>query len=282
MKSHEKAIKSNSTLYFYTASPLAKKTFYYLTCTGHSFYEAFYHLKRDYYDSFLIMYIINGNCTIKIDDHISHVNSGQIVMIDCYKPHEYYTSAGWEAMWIHFDGATAREYYNLITSSSGNIVTLIDTFRFQKYLKRIYDIFEKNSIIREALISNYITNLLTELVLVSSNTSAYNNRTDMIEEIITYINDHLNDKLSLKELASIASLSPYYFTRLFKKEVGMPPHEYVVETRVNAAKFYLKTSSLSIKEIALNLGFTSESSFCTTFKQRVLTTPSEFRKSTHG
>jgi len=278
MKSHESGVKNNSTIYFYTASTQAKRTFYYPICLGYFYYEANYHLKRDAYDSFLLMYVTNGECTIKLNSDTYCVVSGQIALIDCYKPHEYYSDKGWEALWIHFDGVTAREYYNYITSTNaGNIITLKDNYLFHKSLRRIYDIFNENSFIKEPVISSYITNMLTELALVSPVKSQDNASSDAIDEVVTYINEHICDNLSLKHLASIASLSPYYFLRLFKKEVGMPPHEYIIETRINAAKFYLKTTSLSVKEIAGNLGFTSESSFCTTFKNRVNVTPSMYR-----
>lgn len=315
MKSHEKGINNNSNIYFYTASSQGKRTFYYPLCVGHFYYEAGYHLTRDSYDSFLIMYVLNGKCVVKTDDSTHEMKTGQILILDCYKPHEYYSVKGWEAVWIHFDGVTARDYYNIITKGiSSTVITLQDTYRFQKYIKKIYEEFHKNNMIKESLISNYITNILTELTL--TNTSNYTksnriatnrtkanrsnkypndihhndinhnninrtelNRTEAIEEVIRYINEHIDEVLSLNELSSLVSLSPYYFTRVFKKEVGMPPHEYIIETRMNAAKFYLKTTNLTIKEIAINLGFSNESSFCTTFKKRENLTPSEYRVS---
>jgi AraC-like DNA-binding protein len=305
MKSHETGINNKSNIYFYTASSQAKRTFYYPLCVGHFYYEAGYHLTRDSYDSFLIMYILNGNCIVKADDNTHEMKTGQILLLDCYKPHEYYSMKGWEAVWIHFDGVTASDYYNIITKgNSSSVFTLQDSYRFQKYLKKIYEEFHHNNMIKESIISNYITNILTELTLTHNpnyyktkhtkidrsetnhteiNRTEINraeiNRTEAIEEVIRYINEHIDEVLSLNELSSLVSLSPYYFTRVFKKEVGMPPHEYIIETRINAAKFYLKTTNLTIKEIAMNLGFSNESSFCTTFKKRENLTPSQYRVS---
>ncbi|MDR1136711.1 MAG: helix-turn-helix domain-containing protein [Synergistaceae bacterium] len=50
----------------------------------------------------------------------------------------------------------------------------------------------------------------------------------------------------------------YYFARLFKKETGYTPHKYVLTARINAAKFYLKRAALSVREISLSRGFSSE------------------------
>jgi AraC-like DNA-binding protein len=168
----------------------------------------------------------------------------------------------------------------MITGSSNHVITLKNNYRFQKYLTKIYETFQHNGTIKEASLSNDVSNILTELILDTSISTNSNSHTDVIEDIVAYINDHLDEELTLQQLSSLACLSPYYFNRLFKKEVGMPPHEYVIETRVHAAKFYLKTTSLSIKEIATKLGFHCESSFCTTFKNKVRLTPSVYRNST--
>ena len=69
-----------------------------------------------------------------------------------------------------------------------------------------------------------------------------------------------------------------YFSRLFKKETGYSPHEYVIQARVNAAKYFLQSARLSQKDICYSCGFSSESSFCTTFKKATGLTPSQYRK----
>jgi transcriptional regulator GlxA family with amidase domain len=80
-------------------------------------------------------------------------------------------------------------------------------------------------------------------------------------------------------LAGRVSLSRYYFTRLFKKETGYTPHKYVLMARINAAKFYLKSSRLSIKEISASCGFANECGFCAAFRRIVGITPMVYRNS---
>ena len=78
-------------------------------------------------------------------------------------------------------------------------------------------------------------------------------------------------------IAKNANLSPFYFTRVFTAETGFTPHQYLIATRLNSAKFLLKTPGISIKEIAFASGFNSESSFCSTFRKWENMTPSEYR-----
>lgn len=222
------------------------------------------------------MLIKKGQCIVSVDNKTYTASENQIVLLDCFKPHTYYTHIGWEALWLHFDGIAAREYFNLIMESSGHIISLKETYTFEKSLHYIYDAFRHNKMIKEAVLSQYITNALTELLVSTIETPTSSKRT-AIDDSILYIKEHLNESLTLETLAYRVSLSPFYFTRLFKKETGFTPHEYLLAARINTAKFLLKNSSGSVKEICFATGFSSESSFCSTFKKWEGVTPSQYR-----
>ncbi|WP_425501862.1 helix-turn-helix domain-containing protein [Paraliobacillus salinarum] len=82
----------------------------------------------------------------------------------------------------------------------------------------------------------------------------------------------------METLAKKANSSTYHFIRTFTKETGVTPYQYVMNTRIAAARFLLKASDASIKDIAFSTGFQSESSFCTCFKKIEQLTPSQYRK----
>lgn len=275
----EPKVLPNSNYFFYTPSAQARNTFFYPICIGYFYYDKGYHLFRNHYDSFLIMYIKKGHCHVSINTKTYIAQENQIIILDCYKPHSYYTTSSCEVEWLHFDGPIARNYFDLITADAHFIVSLKDTFTFEKHFHKLYQIFSTNAPIKEALISQYITTLLTELILTKDDAHQNINIAYLFEDITTYINENFNKTLTLETLAQKASLSPYYFTRLFKKETGFTPHEYLIAVRINSAKFLLKNTTLSIKQVGFNCGFTSESSFCSTFKKWVNTTPTNYRSS---
>jgi len=72
-------------------------------------------------------------------------------------------------------------------------------------------------------------------------------------------------------------MSPYHFCRVFKQKTGFTPHQYLLNARVNAAKFFLKTTDLPNKSIIVRCGFNSESGFCTVFKRLTGRTPRQYR-----
>jgi AraC family transcriptional regulator len=72
---------------------------------------------------------------------------------------------------------------------------------------------------------------------------------------VAYIQDHLESGLSVSGIARTVHMSPFHFARLFKQSTGKSPYRYVVQARATRAKELLKSSKLSIVEIAHRLGF---------------------------
>ena len=91
--------------------------------------------------------------------------------------------------------------------------------------------------------------------------------------VTDYINDYLDQELSLEELAAIAQLSPYHFCRSFKRSTGFPPHQYVIRQRVERAKQLLKSGKMRIVEVAIACGFTHQSHLNRHFKRLTGVTP---------
>lgn len=280
MQTYETGVSNKSEYYIYTAGSQAKSMYFYPLCTGHFYYAPGYKLSRNRYDSFLFMLVLGGECNIIVNNKTYTAKKNQIVFLDCYQPHIYYSDNGWEAKWLHFDGPVARQYFETITDNFNVVLTLKDSYLFQKNLDKLYRNFRDNLPIKDALISQYITNMLTQLLIDKDFPSKINTSADVIEETTAYISEHLCETLTLEQLAKRASLSPYYFTRIFKKETGYTPHEYIIATRVNHAKFLLKNTNISIKEICFLSGFANESSFCSTFKKWENLTPGNYRLTT--
>ena len=93
--------------------------------------------------------------------------------------------------------------------------------------------------------------------------------------VTDYIDDHLYQNLQLIELSKIAQISPYHFLRLFKQSMGTTPHQYILQRRIEKAKYLLQHSELSIAEIALRVGFCDQSHLTRCFKRIVGVTPKQ-------
>lgn len=277
MKTCEKLIACESEYFVHSPSAVAKEMYFYPLYTGHFIYEKGYSLYRDSYDSFLIMYIKKGSLKLVLEDREEEVSEGQFALIDCYNSHGYYSDKGCETLWCHFDGLTASRYYQVAVSHLGNVFYLKEPYPVINKLMAIYNTFSQGSNIQEALFSKHITDILTFLILYNPEyVKAYNHK-GMVEEAMTYINEHFTRDITIDELAEHVNLSRFYFIRIFKKETGMTPHEHIVNTRINTAKYMLMNSELSVKDICFNTGFSCESGFCSSFKKNTGVTPTQYR-----
>lgn len=98
-----------------------------------------------------------------------------------------------------------------------------------------------------------------------------------LQQVVDYIYAHLEQDLTLPELAAVVHMSPSYFSGLFKQSTGLAPHQYVIQCRIDRAK-HLMLKELSIADVAQSLGFAHQSHFSRHFKRLVGVTPKAFLK----
>jgi len=99
-----------------------------------------------------------------------------------------------------------------------------------------------------------------------------------IQQIITYIQDHIHQKIEVGQLSDMAFMSKDHFIRIFKRETGDTPTAYIIKRKMEKAEMMLLTTNMPIKNISDALGYTDFSYFNKTFKMNVGTTPQQYRK----
>ena len=98
-----------------------------------------------------------------------------------------------------------------------------------------------------------------------------------VRKSIDYIYDNLHKPVTVNELAERQNLSPGYFSRLFQKEMGMNVNQFINETKIKTAQNMLCYSDFSMMDIALSLGYSSQSAFSASFKKVVGMSPKSYR-----
>lgn len=101
-----------------------------------------------------------------------------------------------------------------------------------------------------------------------------------LRKAIEFMNDHLEreQEVSLPAVAEAVGMSYFHFSRAFKQSMGVSPNNYLVERRIERAKKLLAETDDPVVEIALRVGFASQSHFTTTFRRLVGTTPKAYRE----
>lgn len=101
---------------------------------------------------------------------------------------------------------------------------------------------------------------------------------DTIQEVVDYIDNHLEEKLSLDSISSDINYSKYHLSRMFVSVVGFSVHNYIQRRRLTEAARLLTFTDKPIMEIALFAGYETQQSFTIGFKAFFKCTPQAFRK----
>ncbi|MDX2215174.1 MAG: helix-turn-helix transcriptional regulator [Oculatellaceae cyanobacterium bins.114] len=100
-----------------------------------------------------------------------------------------------------------------------------------------------------------------------------------LKQAISYIQTHCcNSNIRITDVAVEIGLSQYHFSRLFKQAMGIPPHKYLNQQRIERAKTLLRQKDSSISEIATQVGFVDQSHFTKSFRQLTGRTPQAYRR----
>jgi AraC family transcriptional regulator len=100
---------------------------------------------------------------------------------------------------------------------------------------------------------------------------------DRLKRVCDYIETHLDDRLTLTDLAGVACLSPYHFSRSFKEAMGIGPQRYVMQRRLNRAKTLMRRTNQPLAEIAQRAGFADQSHLTSIFRRETGVTPGRYR-----
>ncbi len=98
-----------------------------------------------------------------------------------------------------------------------------------------------------------------------------------VKSVREYLDDHYTENVSLEQLTQLVNVSPFHLLRVFRREVGFPPHIYLTQRRITVAKRLL-LAGCSIVDVATQTGFVDQSHLTNRFKRIVGVTPGQYRK----
>ncbi len=136
-------------------------------------------------------------------------------------------------------------------------------------------------LVLEALSVEICHALIRSIVKVPPAKSPIADRVE-VSRVVEHLYTHLDDKITVERMASLAHLSPSHFARVFRRETGMAPMAYVQGLRLERAKKLLLAGDKSMTEIALDCGFGSPSYLSACFQKVFKMAPKEYRKSMNG
>src|SRR6056297_3032036 len=171
-----------------------------------------------------------------------------------------------------------QSIWDLVKKSANKIYAYTDNFKItdsNSIKKNLFNLENKKEIYSNKYIlklnfTNFIKSIIKELL------KNKNGFTGNINDIIAYIN--INIYITLDETSEFFNISPYYLSKVFKKETGLNFSEYISITKINISKNLLIHTDMQIVNIAIDLGYSEANYFSKVFKKIVGESPTSYRE----
>ena len=113
------------------------------------------------------------------------------------------------------------------------------------------------------------------------NASLNMNRLATVEMAKEYLNENFITDISLQEISTHCCVSPFHFSRIFKKFTSYTPHQYLQNIRLKHGEMLLKNTNKPVSEISFAAGFNSTEYFASAFRQKYKVNPSQYRNDSY-
>lgn len=257
-----------------TATAHAQEFYFYPVLCGHYFCDAQYEVQRERYENPLLLFIRSGALRIQYHEQTYLAVKGEVVLLDCDCPHYYGADGNVEFLYLHFDGCHAHDLVRDIISHTP-VIRKEQNISVGEQLYTFIQSFRRYGIQNEVDCSMRIYQLLMQLAMPPERVNRQDNP---INQSITYIRKNVGKAITLQELSNIAHLSASQFSHAFKRQTGFSPMEYVINTRLEKAKMLLLQTTMTVSDIAYEVGYQSSFSLSNLFIQKVGCSPREYRR----
>lgn len=185
----------------------------------------------------------------------------------------------WDVFWVHIAGEGLVQLLDGRGSSSVWMFAYKDITKLRAIIAELLELAAPENR-NEVSLAVKLYELLAELAMSAETIGALTtlDKRARMREAAEYIRSHCTEPLTLQQMADQASLSTYYFSRMFHEVIGRTPVEWIFECRIVVAKQWLVSTEWTIKEIGERCGFSQSSYFIARFKEHTGQTPKEYRQ----
>ncbi len=245
--------------------------------SGVSYCDGTYYIKRNKSDVCVFEYIRQGQGTIIINGQQFFPKQGDVYILHKGSDHEYFSDKKnpWIKYWFNVKGELVEQ---LVSVYGLQHVYHIENCPLRKTFEKGLAIAGRKDMARQE-INGKLSLVIHEIIMKAAAhcRSAEPEHSEPVLRMKLLLEDRVEGKVTIKDIAAAAGRSTSQAIRIFKKEIGFTPYDFFLQKKVEAAKIYLLHTGMSIKEIALKLQFADEYYFSNFFKQKTGIAPSQYK-----
>lgn len=245
-----------------------------------------------WHDDIELIAVASGEMDYNVNGKIIHLSSGEGIFINSKQLHFGFSNEKKECRFVCVllhprllcsNEAFEREFISPVLQSEIQYIKLSDKAKWQEEILSLTVLAngikaEKTAPLRVQSIFAYIWSLVCENVSVSENIKAENPDLDTVKHMVKFVNSNFRDQITLSLIASAGGVGQSKCCKLFRKYLNTTPNAYLRLYRLERANKLLKTTELTITEIADAVGFGGSSYFSESFKAVYGITPREVRR----
>lgn len=237
-----------------------------------------YHIVHDAHESACLIYTHSGSGELTWKGQTVRFAANSIVLIHCASLHEYRTASKEE--WVHtylcFDGYGLKAYARHLLDKP-HVLYPTNVALFEHGFETIQKEMLGGDSISNSRGSLLLSSFLNEL-LITRYASEKRSSFEGLQPAFNHIHVHYSKPIAIETLSELCHLSKYHFIRQFKRKVGQPPYQYILQCRIEHAKYLLEETRRPIERIAEMVGFHNHHNFSAQFKRQTGSTPLQYRK----
>ena len=229
--------------------------------------------REDYY----LIYVERGVLDIVLNGTSYAAQSGTVVL---FPPHCHYkyTFSGnhpLSYLWAHFTGSYAKRF--LEECGFGALPFLCDSdpnIKVTSGFETLFELFASHDPLQKRKLACRLEDILLCIASEANHTEKFRD----LKKSLEHIHSFYNKDLKIPDLAKMENLSNSRYITVFKKHMGIPPSDYIINLRINVACDLLKNHDMSIKAIAACVGYDDPHFFCKLFKKKTGISPKSYRE----
>ncbi len=274
---------TDSERMLHTPGEFAKKNLLYVQEVGKLKSLQPHKSQREKLDSFLFLGVLSGRGSIAIGDKVYDIKTGDCALISCmeYYAHESSRENPWELMWVHFNGNSAKEYFELFLEQNGggNIFEPEQIKVLQGLIAELMTLQREKDLESELLSGNILLQLVNECLFSAMRKERVNQGKykKICNEIRESVNRNYADEDLLRKYSDRYSMDEEDLDISFQKTYGITLRDYIVNRRFTAAKELLRFTVKPVKEIIEESGIRNDDLFRKLFKDGEGMSAEEYR-----